>query len=874
MDTPSSAPVPPSPLPDGVAAGTTAGEGMPPVQGVVPAPVEPAAVDLAAMLAPLPASDPDLSIERFMRELWAVAPQEQLVEFFFLQDVANRPKPKTNWIFYPISQVLEFYPPIETNLLNLNHKGWNIHHSLNPRYRMPKKRGKNADVNLYTCLWADMDWHRHNVTEDSIRAKARALLGEFLRAGIPPSAILDSGFGLHFYWLLLQAAPTDPVTETSPAREACAGLQDFCKISDAINDPSRVLRWPGTVNWRYRLKGNPDPPKCRITWASWQRYPLEVFEAYRVKPGKTKERQEDEAGERKLRADLERITKGVPVRPSRDPKIEELKTQGVDEGGGPFGGRHNAAKALAGHYAAQRRISKSAVAQAMREWNRALCRPPIDDEQVDGLVDYAWNREQLKRAEEAREREEHPPPERRPPPDDHGPAEIYFRGKEFLPELLAEDICSKHAIVATPEGDDGLGVSIYRYRDGAFRRGGESFIIDEVRAALGPDHKEGRASEVKKNIRMSRRRDYADVNKDASRLLNVRNGMLDWKTGELHSHDAKHLSTIQINADYDPAARSAELDQFMAAILPADDALTVEEFIGYLMIPDASFGKCLVAVGEGGNGKSTFLRLLTAFLGAENVSNYSLHNISDERFSAAGLFGKLANFYDELPTKTLKDTATFKLIVGGDAIKAEEKNKAPFSFRPFCRLVFATNQMPRANDRSEAYFDRFIFVRFPNRIRGTAGVVREYEKILIGFPGLMSALLNKAVAGLRRLSTQNRFSPSASSAEAIEEYRKECNSVYDFVQENCSFSDPTGWISKRELYERYKGWCSDYGRRPMSSRELAKALQGMQIREVRHGDGRGFGGLNWQNGTPPTTNKSDVAGFVRSVDDDEQTREF
>lgn len=447
-------------------------------------------------------------------------------------------------------------------------------------------------------------------------------------------------------------------------------------------------------------------------------------------------------------------------------------------------------------------------------------------------------------------------------------ASRFFDGRTFLPELLAQEICSEHEFISTPIGDDGMGTRVYVYQDGAFRPGGESVIVDEAHAALGDLSNENRVKDVVKNIRISKKIGYELLNRSAGSLVNVRNGMLDWKSGKVLPHDPKYLSTIQIEADFDPSSKSEPLDKFFESVLPVDEVNIVEEFIGYLLLPDTSFNKCLVFVGEGGNGKTQFMNLIMGLLGEKNISHYSLHHISEEKFSVSGLFGSLANFYDELQTKQIKDTATFKMVTDGNPIKAEDKGKAPFSFVPYCRLVFATNEMPKSDDRSQAYFDRFIFIQLPNRIRGTRVEIRKYAQVLLQMPGVRSAFLNRALSGLRRLTERNRFSDSESSKAAIEEYRRECNSAYDFIKEYCTFDDPTAWIPKRDVYIRYRSWCLESGRRPMAERGFSKSLESMNVSVVRHGEARGWGGIAWLNGQPPKTAPDEVKEFGDSASQD------
>lgn len=456
-------------------------------------------------------------------------------------------------------------------------------------------------------------------------------------------------------------------------------------------------------------------------------------------------------------------------------------------------------------------------------------------------------------------------PEKKERRRDRGNADRYFEGREFLPERLAMELADKHEFIATPISNKGIGIWLNIYENGVFRKGAEDLVVTEARAALGEYSNKERLTKVTDNLLIAKKIHYEELNPQALDLINVKNGMLDWKTKKLLPHDKKYLSNIQINANWDPDAKCEAMDKFFETILPADEIPLIEEFMGYLLIPDTSFGKCLVAVGEGGNGKSSFLKLLTTFIGKDNISNFSLHQIAEERFSAAGLFGKLANFYDELESKAFESTGVFKQIVTGDSIKAEEKNERPFSFRPFCRLVFATNQMPRATDRSQAYFDRFIFARFMNRIRDSAIVIRKYDEVLAATPGALSRLLTRSISGLQRLMDRGKFSHSNSSLEAIEDYRRECNSAYDFVKDCCTFNDPTGWISRRSFYDTYKAWSVDQGRKPMSSREFIKVLRGLNVRETRHGEGIGWGGISWSNGTTPETSQKEVENFSQDT---------
>ena len=780
---------------------------------------------------------------QFVRELWSICPSDWIVEFNLLQYRVTQENPnaqRMRAMFFTVDQVLKDWDTIERQLDHMNRtQVENIHHGVNPRFRRPRKHGTNADVSHYVALWVDVDFHGQ---ETAIRKKFFDTVKDLESRGLFPSVIIESGRGLHAYWFL------DKICTVAEARPICAGIQRYFQDSDPVHDPRRILRMPGFLN----LKDSKDPKWCQIFDATWARYPIEKFKDFAVSDlPKSKEDLELEQDERD-RAKVHTST-------SRDPKIEQIR-EGVGESEGPYGGRHNSAVAMAGHYCAKLKTKKLAL-YAVNEWNKKN-RPPLPDDEVEKIVDDIWAREEIKRQEEKEDRRDRRKDDSEPKGPD-GPPWFDENGK-LVPALLAAHIMTETKFLATPIGDDGKGVKLYFYKDGAFRSGGSDFARREVVKAMGKGLRDKHLTEVVELITELSKKPYDEVDRHAKDLINVKNGMLNWRTRDLLPHDPKYLSTIQIPVPWDPHAKSEKLETFLKTVLPDDAIALVEEYAGYIMLPDTSMTKCLVLVGEGGNGKSTFLELIEHLVGDQNISYYSLHNLTEERFAAAGLIGKLANCYDELEAKALENTGVFKQIVGGNPIKAEEKGKKPFSFRPFCRMVFATNQMPRATDRSQAYFDRFLFIEFARRIRDTGGEVKRYSEKLASEPGLLSALLVRTIDGLGRLMDRGRFTVPTSSKDALEEYRRDCNSAYDFIRD-CCHEDANGWIAGPIMYDRYKVWSEEGGRKPMSSREFNKTLRGANVREVRRGEARGWGGLSWQNGAPPTGAKDEVEAFGKQT---------
>ena len=179
------------------------------------------------------------------------------------------------------------------------------------------------------------------------------------------------------------------------------------------------------------------------------------------------------------------------------------------------------------------------------------------------------------------------------------------------------------------------GGRLFVYREGVYRPNGESFVFSEVKKLMTSkgvlrkwsSHK---TQEVARFITV-------DVpllwEVPPMHILNLKNGLFDLPTQELSSHSPKHLSPIQLPILYDPQATCLEWDKFIKDVFPEDAQSLAYEIIAYLMRPDNSQQKAILLVGEGENGKSTFLRATSQFLGKENICAVSLHRLEEDKFS-------------------------------------------------------------------------------------------------------------------------------------------------------------------------------------------------------------------------------------------------
>ncbi len=150
----------------------------------------------------------------------------------------------------------------------------------------------------------------------------------------------------------------------------------------------------------------------------------------------------------------------------------------------------------------------------------------------------------------------------------------------------------------------------------------------------------------------------------------------------------------------------------MGQVLKPKDVFTALELIGYCIYRTAKYEKALLCIGKGSNGKGTFLKLLDRFLGPKNVSHVSLQDMNEDRFAIAGLHGKFANTFADLKSGKLTTAGNFKMLVSGDFTRAQKKYGQPFEFSSYAKLIFSANEIPQSEDKTFAYYRRWIIFFF------------------------------------------------------------------------------------------------------------------------------------------------------------------
>jgi len=396
-------------------------------------------------------------------------------------------------------------------------------------------------------------------------------------------------------------------------------------------------------------------------------------------------------------------------------------------------------------------------------------------------------------------------------------------GLRFLPGILADHM-SKNVAAFYGAG------CYYFYENGVYVMREDIWAQNAIRQFMIMRHE--KSAEVNDTANLWRMRILKNVREINANpfIVNVRNGLYNVMDGSFKAHTADYYSTVQISADYDPSAQCPQFLEFLSGILPEDEVFLLQEIFGYLLIPVNKAQKSFVFVGAPNAGKSTLLSIAQeVLLGSDNVSNIPWQSLGD-RFNKAELFGKLANIFADLPSKSIDDGGMFKSLTGEDYVTAERKNKDPFNFRPYARLLFSCNDIPKNySDRSDGFYRRLIIIRFDKSVPPERRDPNLRERVAAERDGI----LIWALEGLRRLiGNSYLFTETLRTRAEVTRYRIESNSVLTFADEMCEVGE--GWIAREELYTRYKDYCATNGLRAQSQTNFNKEIEG-SFPDVRRG---------------------------------------
>jgi putative DNA primase/helicase len=332
-----------------------------------------------------------------------------------------------------------------------------------------------------------------------------------------------------------------------------------------------------------------------------------------------------------------------------------------------------------------------------------------------------------------------------------------------------------------------------------------------------------------------------------------KNGTLEWVGDDLRWYKVEERSPKQFAFYYLPfELKFEEIEFFKGKEVTVEDVeglakrlcpksleafkswvdekwVTLFEIIGYTFYPEVKFRKAFMLLGEGRNGKSTFINLLKEILGeyAIDISPRELFD-SQNRFVVASLYHKLANAVAESKDYTIDDMDRFKRLTGGDWFTADVKFKEPITFRNVAKIVVASNNMPFLRDTNDkAFWSRWLVIEFPHQFQDDDTWFRRTftQEELDG-------VVTVSLLAFMRVVQKRRFDFEQSEKEVMDIWLSKTDSVYAFVHDSLKDGvitlDPRNgdlWVARSDLYRLYRSYCVDQGFRGVGRKSFARKLR-------------------------------------------------
>lgn len=294
--------------------------------------------------------------------------------------------------------------------------------------------------------------------------------------------------------------------------------------------------------------------------------------------------------------------------------------------------------------------------------------------------------------------------------------------------------------------------------------------------------------------------------------------------------EKSEIVRVRLPVEYNPDAPEATTwFSFLNELLYPEDLPTLQEFIGYCLIPSNKGQRMMIIKGNGGEGESQIGAVLGALFG-NNMKDGSIGKISENRFARADLEHILLCVDDDMRMEALRQTSYVKSIVTAQGkMDLERKGKQNYQGWIFSRLLaFSNGDLQALYDRSDGFYRRQLVLTTKEKPANRMDDPYLAEKMKKEAEGIFLW----AFEGLQRLIRQNfKFSESSRIKANRENVKRDNNNVLEFLESEgyiCFRTDASA--SSKELYDSYRLWCEENSMPVLKSRSFSDALISVQTK--------------------------------------------
>lgn len=311
----------------------------------------------------------------------------------------------------------------------------------------------------------------------------------------------------------------------------------------------------------------------------------------------------------------------------------------------------------------------------------------------------------------------------------------------------------------------------------------------------------------------------------------VQNGVLDIDAAFRHLSSSGNVDTSsalselsptdfavsQLDYEFNPDASAHRWENFVDDVIEDEMIPLVQEYLGTCLYDGHLAEKALLMVGDGSNGKSTFLNIIRKVFGQSNVCSLTPSDFRDKN-AQARMQNKTINIAAEISGQTLQGEALnrFKNHTGDDSVLVERKYEQPFNLNFTGGMLFASNDAPdisHVDDGDVAFWRRWETVSFPNSFpAGSEKRDPDIEDRLTKDDNL-STILNWLLIGYGKFRHENdcSFTDSRSHVETQTIWQSWGDALDRFLNTVAEKDTDAADISTAEAFDVFKAWCRSEG---------------------------------------------------------------
>jgi putative DNA primase/helicase len=245
--------------------------------------------------------------------------------------------------------------------------------------------------------------------------------------------------------------------------------------------------------------------------------------------------------------------------------------------------------------------------------------------------------------------------------------------------------------------------------------------------------------------------------------------------------------------------------------------------------------KVFFLYGTGANGKSVFFEVLSGVIGSENISNYSLESLTDDKgYHRAMIKDKIVNYGTDVRLTKI-DAGMFKTLASGEPIEARLPYREPFMMTDYAKLFFNVNKMDSANfEHSHGFYRRLLVIPFNQTIADDKQDRDLHTKILQDRAGV----LNWIIEGAEQVIKNRNIFISEECNQFKAQFIRESDSVAmyeDHLKEQLKGSIYFKTVA--DAHRDYQNFCTDAGYKALGRTNFSKRMELLGFEKSKKEDG-------------------------------------